>query len=101
MLCLYNQRQSDEDVRFTKLDCLPNYISDGLNKLCELAYGGIKNQKLYFTQEDIQKLYQPKPVPLDYDGLGLLQVENYMLRRGSEKTYNFIHKTVQELLVHI
>ena len=95
-LSLYNQRQSDEDVRYTKLDCLPNYISEGLNKLCELAYGGIKNQKLYFTQEDIQKLYQH--VPLDYDGMGLLQVGNYMLRRGSDKTYNFIHKTVQEFL---
>ena len=95
-LSLYNQRQSDEVVRYTKLDCLPNYISEGLNKLCKLAYGGIKNQKLYFTQEDIQKLYQC--VPLDYDGMGLLQVENYILRRGSDKTYNFIHKTVQEFL---
>ena len=97
-LSLYHQRQSDEDVRFTKLDSLPDYISEGLNKLCELAYGGIKNQKLYFTQEDIQKLYQPKPVPLDYDGMGLLQVGNYMLRRSCSKTYNFIHKTVQEFL---
>ena len=95
-LSLYNQRQSDEVVRYTKLDCLPNYISEGLNKLCELAYGGIKNQKLYFTQEDIQKLFQC--VPLDYDGMGLLEVGNYMLRRGSDKTYNFIHKTVQEFL---
>ena len=93
-LSLYNQRQSDEDVRFTKLDCLPNYISEGMNKLCELAYDGIKNQKLYFTQEDVHS----KPVPLDYDGMGLLQVCNYMLRRSSNKTYNFIHKTVQEFL---
>ena len=97
-LSLYHQRQSDEDVRFTKLDSLPDYISEGLNKLCELAYGGIKNQKLYFNQEDIQQSYQPKPVPLDYDGMGLLQVGNYMLRRSCNKTYNFIHKTVQEFL---
>ena len=97
-LSLYHQRESDENVRFTKLDCLPDYISEGLNKLCELAYGGIKNQKLYFTQEDIQQLYQPKPVPLDYDGMALLQVGNYMLRKSCSKTYNFIHKTVQEFL---
>ena len=97
-LSLYHQRQSDEDVRFTKFDSLPDYISGDLNKLCELAYGGIKNQKLYFTQEDVQQLYQPKPVPLDYDGMGLLQVGNYMLRRSCNKTYNFIHKTVQEFL---
>ena len=97
-LSLYHQRKSDENVRFTKLDCFPNYISEGFNKSCELAYGGIKNQKLYFTQEDIQQLYHPKPVPLDYDGMGLLQVGNYMLRRSCDKTYNFIHKTVQEFL---
>ena len=36
--------------------------------------------------------------PLDYDGMGLLQVCNYMLRRGSNKTYNFTHKTIQEFL---
>ena len=95
-LSLYNQRQSDEYMRFAELDCLPDYISEGLNKLCELAYGGINNQKLYFTQNDIEKLYQP--VPLEYDGMGLLQVDNYMLRRGSNKTYHFMHKTVQEFL---
>ena len=96
-LSLYNQRQADEYVRFATLDCLPDYITESLNKLCELAYEGIKNQKLYFSQNDIEKLYQP--VPLDFDGMGLLQVDNYMLRRGSNKTYHFIHKTVQEFLV--
>ena len=44
----------------------------------------------------MEKLYQS--VPLDYDGMGLLQVENHMLNRGSYKTYNFIHRTVQEFL---
>ena len=95
-LSLYNQRQSDEHTRFPTLDCLPDYITESLNKLCELAYGGIRNQKLYFSQNDIEKLYQP--VPLDYDGMGLLQVDNYVLRRGSNKTYHFMHKTVQEFL---
>ena len=88
--------QIQSHMRFAELDCLPDYISEGLNKLCELAYGGINNQKLYFTQNDIEKLYQP--VPLEYDGMGLLQVDNYMLRRGSNKTYHFMHKTVQEFL---
>ena len=98
-LSLYNQRQSDEYVRFATLDRLPDYISENLNKLCELAHGGIMNQKLYFTHNDIEKIYQF--VPLDYDGMGLLQVDNYMLRRGSNKTYNFIHKTVQEFLAAV
>ena len=95
-LSLYNQRQADEYVRFAALDHLPDYITETLNKLCELAHGGINNQKLYFSQNDIENFYQF--VPLDFDGMGLLQVDNYMLRRGSNKTYHFIHKTVQECL---
>ena len=95
-LSLYNQRISNDTVRFVELDCLPVYISESLNKLGELAYVGLKNQQLHFTQNEIQKLYQS--IPLDYDGMGLLQVENHMLNRGSYKTYNFIHRTVQEFL---
>ena len=95
-LSLYNQRISNDTVTFTELDYLPVYISESLNKLFELAYVGLKNQKLHFTQNEIHKLYQS--IPLDNDGMGLLQVENHMLNRGTYKTYNFIHKTVQEFL---
>ena len=95
-LTLYNHRISDNKVRFIKFDNLPVYILESLNKLCELAYGGLKDQKLHFTQNEMQKQYQS--VPLDNDGMGLLQVENHMLHRGSYKTYHFIHKTVQEFL---
>ena len=95
-LTLHNHRISDNKVRFTKFDHLPVYILEGLNKICKLAYDGLKNHKLYFTHNQIQKHYQS--LPLDYDGMGLLQVENHMLCRGSYKTYHFIHKTVQEFL---
>ena len=95
-LSLYNQKISNDNFVFTELDSIPVYISESLNKLCELAYGGLKTEKLHFTQNEMQKLYQS--VPLDYDGMGLLQVENHMLNRGSYKTYNFIHRTVQEFL---
>ena len=95
-LSLYNQRISNDTARYTKLDCLPPYIIESLNTLVGLAYDGLKKQKLHFTQNEMQKLYQS--IPLDYDGMGLLQVENHMLNRGSYKTYNFIHRTVQEFL---
>ena len=95
-LSLYNQRISNDTGRLAEIDHLPVYISESLNKLGELAYVGLKNQKLHFTQNEMQKLYQS--IPLDYDGMGLLQVENHMLNRGAYKTYNFIHRTVQEFL---
>ena len=90
-LRLHNQRKTGKDNKsITDLNSLPDNISESLKKLCELAYDGIKKQKLDLTESDIK--------PLDYDGMGLLQVNNYMLRRGSNKTYEFIHKTVQEFL---
>ena len=63
-LSLYNQRQSDEYIRFTTLDYLPDYITESFNKLCELAHAGINNQKLYFSQNNIEKFYQPVPLDL-------------------------------------
>ena len=95
-LSLYNQRISNDTGRLTEIDRLPVYISESLNKLGEIAYIGLKNQKLHFTQNEMQKLYQS--IPLDYDGMGLLQVDDHMLNRGSYKTYNFIHRTCQEFL---
>ena len=95
-ISLYDSRISNNSVVYTELDCLPVYISESLNKLCELAYYGVKVQKLHFTQGEIQNLYHS--VSLDYDGMGLLQVDNCMLYRGSHKTYNFLHKSIQEFL---
>ena len=99
-LRLHNQRKAGEDDRsITNLDCLPNYISKSLKRLCELAYDGIKTQKLYLTENDITELLDESDIKLlDYDGMGLLQVNNYMLHRSSHKTYDFIYKTVQEFL---
>ena len=95
-LSLYNQRISNDTGRLAEIDSLPVYISESLNKLGEIAYIGLKSQKLHFTQNEMQKLYQS--IPLDYDGMGLLQVDNHMLNRDSYKTYNFIHRTCQEFL---
>ena len=95
-ISLYDCKISNNSVMYTELDRLPVYISESLNKLCELAYYGVKVQKLHFTQGEIQNLYHS--VSLDYDGMGLLQVDNCMLYTGSHKTYNFLHKTLQEFL---
>ena len=95
-LSLHDQRVSGHTIKFIKFDCLPVYIFESLNGLSEIAYSGLRNHKLYFTQNEMQSLYQS--VPLDCDGMGLLQVENHMLHRGCYKTYHFMHKTVQEFL---
>ena len=90
-LRLYNQRKTGRYHEFTFTE-IPKYISEKLEKICKLAYDGIETQKLSIDDDTVTIK------ELDKDGMGLLQVSHYMLLEGSEKTYDFIHKTVQEFL---
>ena len=89
-LRLYNQRKSGRYHEFT-FNEIPNYISKKLKILYKLAYDGIETQALSINDDTVTK-------ELDKDGMGLLQVSHYLLLDGSDKTYDFIHKTVQEFL---
>ena len=98
-LSLYNQRVSNDSTMLMDLNDLPDRVIESLNNLGELSYCGIRDKKLHYTQHEVEKYCKlHRSVPLDYDGMGLLQVENDLLNRDSYKTYHFIHKTVQEFL---
>ena len=98
-LSLNNQRVSNDSTMLTDLNNLPDRVIESLNDLGELSYCGIRDKKLHYTQHEVEKYCKLHPsVPLEYDGMGLLQVENDLLNRDSYKTYHFIHKTVQEFL---
>ena len=98
-LSLYNQRVSNDSTMLTDLNNLPDHIIESLNDLGELSYCGIRDKKLHYTQHEVEKYCKlHRSVPLDYDGMGLLQVENDLLNRNSYKIYHFMHKTVQEFL---
>ena len=98
-LSLYNQRVSNDNVVLADLNNLPSHVLEGLNELSKLSYCGISDKKLHYTQHEIERYCKlHRSVPLDYDGMGLLQVENHLLNRDSYKTYHFLHKTVQEFL---
>ena len=94
----HNQRESSGES-FNELDSAPPYISGRLRELGELAFYGLNEDSLTFKQEDIQKwCFSGKKIPLDYDGMGLLQVENHELTKQVYKTYTFLHRTIQEFL---
>ena len=98
-LSIYNQRVSNDCTMLTNLNILPDRIIESLNDLSKLSYCGIRDKKLHYTQHEVEKYCNlHRSVPLDYDGMGLLQVENDLLNRDSYKIYHFIHKTVQEFL---
>ena len=71
----------------------PQFVKNHFQKLCELAYDGIMNDKVIFHLE------QPDLVTLDL----LQKVESFDRIGGMSYSYNFLHLSIQELLaaVHI
>ena len=74
-------------------DHLPSDLKRQLNSLCLLAFEGVHQNKIIFTQKDLAS-HQ-----IDFT-LGLLHcVQGFGRQVGSQvTTYNFIHLSVQELL---
>ena len=72
---------------------LPVGISEEFSKLCSIAYRGREDDKIIFSSHEI-KGYSINANTLS--GLGLLLIAPRISVRGMEKSYNFLHLTVQE-----
>ena len=71
---------------------LPLDVRNSLENLCEVAYKGVKENRVSFTQKELLS-------SKDLISLGLLLiVPGFGLLGGKCITYNFIHLAVQELL---
>ena len=82
-------KQKKEEVQ--SLDSLPDDLLKSFTKICELAYKGMLENKIIFTEDDL---------PRDFDHLDLLQeVASIIAFHGTIlRTYNFLHLSVQEFL---
>ena len=72
---------------------LPVGISEEFSNLCLIAYRGREDNKIVFSSREI-KGYGIDANKLS--GLGLLLIAPYPTVHGTEKSYNFLHLTVQE-----
>ena len=91
---------------FHTLSDVPKILQPIFSKLCKIAYDMSRNNKLVFN-EDMLTITDNDLKALDlaseqFDGLGLLHVEHSLTKRATaKKSYNFIHRSVQELLAAI
>ena len=72
---------------------LPVGISEQFSKLCLIAYRGREDDRIIFSSREI-KVYGIDASMLS--GLGLLLIAPSTSMYGREKSYNFLHLTVQE-----
>jgi len=60
-----------------------------------VAFNELIKDKFTFSEDKMQQ-YCGHVIPMDYDGMGLLQVESDLLYKSCYRTFSFLHRTVQE-----
>ena len=86
--------RSLQQARLTSLDSLPQELLAPFDQLCKLAFTGISQDKLSFSQSDLEAITDAAAVCK----IGLLQATPSILSNGRTVYYNFIHLSVQEML---
>ena len=79
--------------KLPSLDHLPEGISEQFSQLCFIAYKGTENGNIIFTSQDLLDI---GIVESKISDLGLLVTAPSTSVYGREKSYNFLHKTLQE-----
>ena len=83
----------------TSLEKLPPDLHHILIALQKLAYCSLLQGQLTFSEDDIaDALFDSQEIPWNFDGMGLFEVLQLDLLTGVSRSFNFLHKTIQELL---
>ena len=83
----YTERTDHKSLSFDSFNKMPEVAKKSFLYLCEIAYNGIMNDKITFSN-----------LPQDVITLSLLQGVQSLAVRGKKIYYNFIHLSVQEVL---
>jgi len=100
---VYHYLENDLPGSITKIEKLPESILNVIIKLSEMAYVGLMQNKLVFTDEEVKKLC-PEVISIKKvaNGYGLLQaIQHHPYKKGAvgaPTSFNFLHFTMQEFL---
>ena len=86
--------RTQQESRLISLDSLPQELQAPFYQLCELAFMGISQNKVTFSQSDLETVKDLAVICK----VGLLQATSSILSDGRTVYFHFIHLSVQELL---
>ena len=81
----------------SSLDDLPHDLKEQLDSICILAYEGIMQNKVVFTQEELPSILSA-PTQEDLPTMGVLQRVQWFGISSKTMSYNFVHLSIQEML---
>ena len=85
-----NERQIQ---KLQSLSDLPTDVSEQFAQLCYVAYVGMENEKIIFSSQDLDEFGVAED---NLHCMGLLLIAPTTSVAGREKSYNFLHLTLQE-----
>jgi len=95
----YNIKTFNDTKTLTSVNKLPQALKEILNGLEQLSFMSLSEDKLIFDDELVSEVvFHGEAVPIKFDGMGLLEVHDTEYDVGVIKNFNFLHKTIQELL---
>ena len=87
-------REGHEPPRISSLDNLPPDMQTQLSHICAMAYHGVMENKVTFSEDDLKSFN----LPPDISTLSLIQGVESFMATYKLRSYNFLHLSVQELL---
>ena len=107
-----NTRQPKRNLReISSLDALPPDLQKQLEHISILAYKGVMNNKIVFTQDELPSILPSEgsmitrflccilpPAQQDLPAMGVLQRVQWAGTSGESISYNFVHLSIQEML---
>ena len=87
-------REGQKHPRISSLDDLPPDMQTQLSHICAMAYHGVMENKVTFSEDDLKSFNLPR----DISTLSLIQGVESFMATYKLRSYNFLHLSVQELL---
>ena len=87
-------REGHQPPRISSLDDLPTDMQTQLSHICAMAYHGVMENKVTFSEDDMKAFN----LPPDISTLSLIQGVESVMATYKLRSYNFLHLSVQELL---
>ena len=90
----------------SSLDALPHDLKKQLEHISILAYEGVMNNTIIFTQRELPSIFHstlpaaatPTPTQQELPAMGVLQRVQWAGTSSKTISYNFIHLSIQEML---
>jgi len=98
-LSIYYFKRKCLHAIFESLDNLPPDISEMVLNFGKMGYYCLLNSKLNFSEKEISdQCFNSKGIPLELNEVAILELHTIVNGAHVSKTYQFVHRTLQELL---